>query len=320
MPLSISAAALVPKTKSSDGAPSNDSAKMAATSVPIGAAVDGQANGLSLHQATRAHIRSVVGGSGRPANKKTSKKSVFPSGGMNLFGMGAGNSEFLSNLLDDVAKSAKIQQDSNKGSKRSTIATGPEDSPSKRRRTSSETASDPPAFLDLLWEESWITSLDHLDPKSRAAAASFFGPAVAAPRRAEPAAPSRRSAADVKRPAAAAPKAKIPATVSQSFEDLIEDAAVPTAAAATAVIHHHASVHEEEDHFGWFVEMDEDDEDDDAMKKGDDIHHSHQSTKSSRESLAFQAPTAPKACPSHDAQVQWAMAADTIDDVLGDFF
>ena len=35
--------------------------------------------------------------------------------------------------------------------------------------------------------------------------------------------------------------------------------------------------------------------------------------------LAFQAHTAPKAS-NHDAEVEWAKAADTVDDVLGDFF
>ena len=35
--------------------------------------------------------------------------------------------------------------------------------------------------------------------------------------------------------------------------------------------------------------------------------------------LAFLAPTAPLAC-NHDEEVEWAKAADTVDDVLGDFF
>ena len=39
----------------------------------------------------------------------------------------------------------------------------------------------------------------------------------------------------------------------------------------------------------------------------------------SSENLAFQAPTAPKG-PAQEAEVEWAQAADTVDDVLGDFF
>jgi hypothetical protein len=35
--------------------------------------------------------------------------------------------------------------------------------------------------------------------------------------------------------------------------------------------------------------------------------------------LAFQAPTAPKA-ENYDAELEWATAADTVDDVLGEFF
>lgn len=60
--------------------------------------------------------------------------------------------------------------------------------------------------------------------------------------------------------------------------------------------------------YGWFVEMDED-------------HHvnSVDPYKSSTGTLAFSAPTAPKAA-NFDAEVEWAKAADTVDDVLADFF
>mmetsp|Transcript_49108 Transcript_49108/g.141187 ORF Transcript_49108/g.141187 Transcript_49108/m.141187 type:complete len:277 (+) Transcript_49108:239-1069(+) len=62
--------------------------------------------------------------------------------------------------------------------------------------------------------------------------------------------------------------------------------------------------------FGWFVDLDD--------------NHAPETNASlpytvSSDSLAFQAPTAPKA--SNDvAELEWAQAADTIDDVLGDFF
>ncbi len=42
-------------------------------------------------------------------------------------------------------------------------------------------------------------------------------------------------------------------------------------------------------------------------------------TTSNTTSFAFIAPTAPKGV-NHDAEVEWAKAADTVDDVLGDFF
>ena len=64
----------------------------------------------------------------------------------------------------------------------------------------------------------------------------------------------------------------------------------------------------EKNTYGWFVEIDDDyDHDVDAY------------STSTFKNLAFIAPTAPKAhC--YDAEVEWAKAADTIDDVLGDFF
>lgn len=61
--------------------------------------------------------------------------------------------------------------------------------------------------------------------------------------------------------------------------------------------------------YGWFVEID-----DDYSEHDVDAYSS-----SANKSLAFVAPTAPKA-DNHDAEVEWAKAADTIDDVLGDFF
>lgn len=60
--------------------------------------------------------------------------------------------------------------------------------------------------------------------------------------------------------------------------------------------------------YGWFVEMDEDHQID-----------SVDPYKTSTGTLAFSAPTAPKAA-NFDAEVEWAKAADTVDDVLGDFF
>jgi hypothetical protein len=65
----------------------------------------------------------------------------------------------------------------------------------------------------------------------------------------------------------------------------------------------------EKNPYGWFVEID-----DDCSEHAVDAYIS-----SANKSLAFVAPTAPKA-DNHDAEVEWAKAADTIDDVLGDFF
>ena len=66
------------------------------------------------------------------------------------------------------------------------------------------------------------------------------------------------------------------------------------------------------DSYGWFVETD------------NEGHHQSNRfyttpTPASSISLAFSAATAPNAA-SYDAEVEWAKAADTVDDVLGDFF
>lgn len=62
--------------------------------------------------------------------------------------------------------------------------------------------------------------------------------------------------------------------------------------------------------FGWFVDLD-----DHENNEG----HTVSSYSVACSDLAFQAPTAPHAT-HNDAEVQWAKAADTVDDVLGDFF
>lgn len=61
--------------------------------------------------------------------------------------------------------------------------------------------------------------------------------------------------------------------------------------------------------YGWFVEMD-----DECTGLSVNAYHN-----ASQKNLAFLAPTAPKGV-DQDAEVEWAKAADTVDDVLGDFF
>lgn len=69
----------------------------------------------------------------------------------------------------------------------------------------------------------------------------------------------------------------------------------------------------QKDSYGWFVEMDDDDVNSEVRLT--DAYP----TSSSCSDLAFVAPTAPKAS-SYDDELEWAKAADTVDDVLGDFF
>ena len=65
----------------------------------------------------------------------------------------------------------------------------------------------------------------------------------------------------------------------------------------------------EKESYGWFVEMDD-----------EFVHEAAPAYEPAQTSdLAFKAPTAPKG-ENYDAELQWATAADTVDDVLGDFF
>jgi hypothetical protein len=65
--------------------------------------------------------------------------------------------------------------------------------------------------------------------------------------------------------------------------------------------------------FGWFVDLD------DHQTTPDPEALSGLPYIVSSDDLAFQASTAPKRV-NDDAEVEWAKAADTVDDVLGDFF
>jgi len=71
---------------------------------------------------------------------------------------------------------------------------------------------------------------------------------------------------------------------------------------------------EKTESYGWFVEM----EDENTLNNSEPVADPY-ATTAGVQGLAFQAPTAPKAN-NHDAEVEWAKAADTVDDVLGDFF
>eukprot|EP00543_Licmophora_paradoxa_P001031 CAMPEP_0202446344 /NCGR_PEP_ID=MMETSP1360-20130828/4857_1 /ASSEMBLY_ACC=CAM_ASM_000848 /TAXON_ID=515479 /ORGANISM="Licmophora paradoxa, Strain CCMP2313" /LENGTH=304 /DNA_ID=CAMNT_0049062791 /DNA_START=40 /DNA_END=954 /DNA_ORIENTATION=- len=68
--------------------------------------------------------------------------------------------------------------------------------------------------------------------------------------------------------------------------------------------------------YGWFVSMeDEEDIEGDIIPQNVETLHSANSSSD----LAFTAVTAPKRV-NYDAEIEWAKAADTVDDVLGCFF
>lgn len=68
--------------------------------------------------------------------------------------------------------------------------------------------------------------------------------------------------------------------------------------------------------YGWFVDLDAADGNDET----EDIPADAYTRTPSSLDLAFTAPTAPKRVSTYEAEVEWAKAADTVDDVLGDFF
>ena len=72
------------------------------------------------------------------------------------------------------------------------------------------------------------------------------------------------------------------------------------------------------DTYGWFVDMDLEEDND----RADVISAAQESCRASvnDEDLSFKAFTAPKKTSKLDDEVEWAKAADTVDDVLGDFF
>ncbi len=83
--------------------------------------------------------------------------------------------------------------------------------------------------------------------------------------------------------------------------------------------HIEGEMHDNKDTYGWFVDMDlQEDED-----RADVILAAQESVRAGSgadDSLSFQAFTAPKKTTELDEEVEWAKAADTVDDVLGDFF
>ena len=76
------------------------------------------------------------------------------------------------------------------------------------------------------------------------------------------------------------------------------------------------------DTYGWFVTMDDESDNVHAIAPTTiaDTVSDYRSSDTLKEGLSFIAASAPNQAPSHDAEVEWAKAADTVDDVLGDLF
>lgn len=72
------------------------------------------------------------------------------------------------------------------------------------------------------------------------------------------------------------------------------------------------------DTYGWFVDVDLDDGSDRTDAISDAIEKNRKTDSINQ--LSFETFTAPKKTNGLDEEVEWAKAADTVDDVLGDFF
>lgn len=242
----------------------------------------------NLRQAETAHLslKQVV-----QANFDTSRrKRPAPSplvGNALSGGLRSCNSDFLSNLLADVAKAKEeiIEQRRADGKDLKLLSTSASSSSrTKRRRTAlhkrCDSAKEPSPALDLLWEESWM-----------------------------PPPPCRHNQVHAVPPELEDKKQDLPATVSESFEGMMTKTDQQDL--------NHLPVEDysrsEEDSFGWFVDMEGGDEE--CIHR--DSLDPYRSRSWSSSDLAFSAYTAPKAS-NHDAELEWAKAADTVDDVLGD--
>lgn len=85
-----------------------------------------------------------------------------------------------------------------------------------------------------------------------------------------------------------------------------------------SISHIEGDQHDHKDTYGWFVDI----ELDDLSERADVVSAAQESCLAlgSADDLSFRAFTAPKKTVELDEEVEWAKAADTVDDVLGDFF
>jgi hypothetical protein len=195
------------------------------------------------------------------------------------------NSDFLSGLFNDVAKISE-QSDSECSTKRGA------------EHVSSDAIDEPSLIVSESPNKKRCTSLSRCMSRSRISAMNLGSLAfqLDCVGGDDTNSPSSDTAATIAFP-------NLPATVSDSScsagltrVNLIRQASSPEK--------------QPKESFGWFVDLDD-----------------HQTVETraclpysvSNDDLAFQAPTAPHGS-SNDAEVQWAKAADAVDDVLGDFF
>jgi len=113
----------------------------------------------------------------------------------------------------------------------------------------------------------------------------------------------------------------IPASISKSTcssTDNLTQTSVPDAQVSetSKIINIDGKNSNGKDVYGWFVEMDHDDT---LRDRADAIADASDKARISSCDLSFSAATAPKRVVDDD-ELEWAKAADTVDDVLGDFF
>ena len=216
--------------------------------------------------------------------------------------------DFLSGIFDDLAKA---HQDNNKAqatkkSAASLISLEAEGNPSRKKarimpRTMTHCGR---SFANL----SAITSLEARSPSGKIPS-GVVTPTPAASSEASDSTDAAKIIDQVLLSDIIFPQ--LPATISQS--SCSSNNLTPTSMQAAQVVENPILIEgesEEKASYGWFVEMESDE-----CKEVDASLYANAYKKSD---LSFSAATAPKKDSQHDVEAEWAKAADTVDDVIGD--
>lgn len=246
------------------------------------------------------------------------------------------NSDFLSGLFSDVAKISVLSDDQETGSKRNAAdmtgepVTHPSviapDTPNKKRRTIMNHGLSRSSFsIGNLSDLDSVQSPVRCAPSNDGSSSEFTEKQLPLHLTIKEPVTSSKSLKDCKHHDSLAfqlncvsgdgtKSRSTNSTAKVAFPNLpatVSDSSCSTGLTRANLIKQKSSPgNQNKESFGWFVDLDD--------------HHTVDTSASlpytvSNDSLAFKAPTAPRSN-INDAEVQWAKAADTVDDVLGAFF
>lgn len=253
------------------------------------------------------------------------------------FAMASYNSAFLQGIFEDIADadeddtSKMVPSDNSEENKdlptvvaaasdTGTMSAISECNLAKRRRISTVSSIGTTRGLCCGKSQGHLASYSPTERKTKGSSLSFL-PSMVMPRQTSVTA------------AATGTHLELPATVSTSYSFQSQDQTDTSSKAL--LMTNHSSNHcilnnratredlqqQQEGDFGWYVDTDYEDGGSAPCATGTDV--SHPSTAVATTDLAFSACIAPRPAASiqdHKAEVEWAAAADMVDDVLGDFF